>query len=459
MQKMQRKFGVFLPRTADDAQVGMLLADFEAADRMLEALIEGSKAWRDAWSDILNRQSAMLSEYLHIYSDIVTAEGAKDASHALTPRTTLERVNVLKSHYMELKTDMLAEVAMVDKRIIEPAKDAKVSVKQYKKVIKKREDRKLDYERYKSRTEAVEKKSNRSDRENTALAKHRIDLESATAVYQDADEQLRSTLPQMTTATYSILPHLLNAQIMIQNTLLAQLYTTLHNFSQDHGFQSPPPEVEEIIAIFEQDFTSLRLEAESSLKMLTHGKAVHQPMALGNEPKSYSGLAIRSKTTLAIEERRTVKPIRRPSGVGGGGETDSPPMLRIESKPSPGRLTPASTYAERNGSGYFDNNKQLAHRASSNSIATTISNHSIAAKKKPPPPPPPKRITSHQFEYVIALYDFDGQSAGDLSFREGDRIRIVKKTQNQEDWWEGEKGGIQGAFPANYCKKAPLAGR
>lgn len=124
----------------------------------------------------------MLSDYLSIYSHIVTAEGGEDTSHALTPQSTLERVNVLKSHYMELKTDMLAEIAMVDKRIIEPAKDAKASVKQYKKVIKKREDRKLDYERYKSRAEAVEKKSSRSDRENTALAKHKIDLESATAV-------------------------------------------------------------------------------------------------------------------------------------------------------------------------------------------------------------------------------------------------------------------------------------
>ncbi|QDS75126.1 hypothetical protein FKW77_007550 [Venturia effusa] len=441
-------------------QLGMLLADFEAADRMLEALIDGSKAWRDAWSDILNRQSAMVSDYLNLYSPIVTAEGGEDTSHAITPRGTLQRVTVLKSHYMELKTDMLAEVAMVDKRIIEPAKDAKASVKQYKKIIKKREERKLDYERYKSRTEAVEKKTSRTDRENTALAKHKIDLDAATVVYQDADEKLKATLPQMTAATYSILPHLLNAQIMIQNTLLAQLYTTLHNFSQDHGFQSPPPEVDEIIATFEQDFTSLRLEAESAFKMLTHGKAVHQPMALSNEAKSYSGLGIRSKTTNAIEERRTVKPIRRPSGVGAGAgeEPESPPMLRIESKPSPGRLTPASTYSEKNGSTYFDNNKQLAHRASSNSLATTISNHSIAAKKKPPPPPP-KRIASHQFEYVIALYDFDGQSAGDLSFKEGDRIRVVKKTQNQEDWWEGEKGGIQGAFPANYCKKAPLVGR
>lgn len=211
--------------------------------------------------------------------------------------------------------------------------------------------------------------------------------------------------------------------------------------------------MEDIIAIFEQDFTSLRLEAESSFKMLTHGKAAHQPMTLGNEPKSYTGLAIRSKTTHAIEDRRTVKPIRRPSGVGQ--EPESPPALRIDSKPSPGRLTPASTYSDN---GYFDN-KQLVHRASTNSLSTTISNHSIAAKKKPPPPPPPKRLASHQFEYVIAMYDFDGQNPGDLSFKEGDRIRIVKKTPNQEDWWEGEKGGIQGAFPANYCKKAPLAGR
>jgi hypothetical protein len=126
----------------------------------------------------------MLAEYLSLYSPIVTAEGGEDSGHAPTPRSTLERVNVLKSHYMELKTDMLAEVAMVDKRIIEPAKDAKASVKQYKKVIKKREDRKLDYERYKSRAEAVEKKSKRSDRENVALAKHKIDLESAITVHQ-----------------------------------------------------------------------------------------------------------------------------------------------------------------------------------------------------------------------------------------------------------------------------------
>ena len=78
------------------------------------------------------------------------------------------------------------------------------------------------------------------------------------------------------------------------------------------------------------------------------------------------------------------------------------------------------------------------------------------AKKRPPPPPPPKRIASAQqpAEYVVALYTFPGQGAGDLAFNEGDRIKIVKKTNTDQDWWVGELNGKKGNFPANYCKKA-----
>lgn len=112
---------------------------------------------------------------------MVTGSG-EGANYSDTPQDLLERVGVLRANYLELKTDMLEEVAMVDKRIIEPAKDARLSLKQYKKVIKKREDRKLDYERYKHRVEGVEKKQKRTDRENAALAKHNIDLSDATVV-------------------------------------------------------------------------------------------------------------------------------------------------------------------------------------------------------------------------------------------------------------------------------------
>ena len=35
MQSMQRRFGKFLPRSADESQVAVLLKDFDEADKML----------------------------------------------------------------------------------------------------------------------------------------------------------------------------------------------------------------------------------------------------------------------------------------------------------------------------------------------------------------------------------------------------------------------------------------
>lgn len=35
MQRVQRKFGTFLPRTANDADIAAMLREFEEADQML----------------------------------------------------------------------------------------------------------------------------------------------------------------------------------------------------------------------------------------------------------------------------------------------------------------------------------------------------------------------------------------------------------------------------------------
>ena len=93
---------------------------------------------------------------------------------------------------------------------------------------------------------------------------------------------------------------------------------------------------------------------------------------------------------------------------------------------------------------YFSRDRQPSGTSSSSMKAA------IAGKKKPPPPPP--RLPSNQAQWVTALYDFVGQGNGDLTFREGDRIRIVKKTERTDEWWEGELRGQQGSFPANYVK-------
>lgn len=48
----------------------------------------------------------------------------------------------------------------------------------------------------------------------------------------------------------------------------------------------------------------------------------------------------------------------------------------------------------------------------------------------------------------MALFDYVGLE-GDLTFNEGDVIKITKK---ETDWWEGVLRGDCGFFPANYVK-------
>jgi len=83
-------------------------------------------------------------------------------------------------------------------------------------------------------------------------------------------------------------------------------------------------------------------------------------------------------------------------------------------------------------------------------------NVAAAGTKRAPPPPPalkpkpkPPVPAAH---YVVALYDFEAQADGDLSFNTGDRIEIVEKTENTEDWWTGRLNGAQGVFPGNYVQ-------
>ncbi|KAI4197798.1 MAG: hypothetical protein LQ350_005703 [Teloschistes chrysophthalmus] len=141
MQSVQRRFGKV--RTADESQVAVLLKDFEDADKMLSRIIEASKAWRDAWSDILTVQQRLAYGFQDIYSPIVESNETYEGRGANeTPKPILMRTVKLQKAYADLKTDLLEEINGVDTRIIRPAMDARDHIQPLKKVIKKRMDKK-----------------------------------------------------------------------------------------------------------------------------------------------------------------------------------------------------------------------------------------------------------------------------------------------------------------------------
>jgi len=216
----------------------------------------------------------------------------------------------------------------------------------------------------------------------------------------------------------------------------------------------------DVIATWEAAYGPVRRQVES-ITVIARGKGLHQPLGLDSDSRKNSA--------------QSNQPRRTPSGLIPGASNGSQPRaLRIPSttslkqQPSPSEPSPAPSMGRRPdylAPTDFTTATILGGAAVDRSLSSPSPGTSPGAqqardyfgngqiKKKPPPPPPPKRIPSTKpEEWVVALYSFAGQGQGDLSFREGDRIKIVKKTGTDQDWWVGELNGVQGSFPANYCK-------
>ncbi|KAK4180098.1 hypothetical protein QBC36DRAFT_178493 [Triangularia setosa] len=82
-----------------------------------------------------------------------------------------------------------------------------------------------------------------------------------------------------------------------------------------------------------------------------------------------------------------------------------------------------------------------------------------AGEKKTPPgrPAAPKpnyagKEAMLKKNEAIALFTFEAVEPGDLGFKKGDVITVLKKTDNATDWWTGMIGTNHGIFPSNYVK-------
>ncbi|KAL5007322.1 hypothetical protein ScPMuIL_016128 [Solemya velum] len=53
---------------------------------------------------------------------------------------------------------------------------------------------------------------------------------------------------------------------------------------------------------------------------------------------------------------------------------------------------------------------------------------------------------------AVAIHPYAAQMPCDLSFKSGDEIIVLTKTDTEDDWWEGHCNGKTGIFPANYAR-------
>ncbi|CAI4061102.1 hypothetical protein SKDZ_06G0890 [Saccharomyces kudriavzevii ZP591] len=88
----------------------------------------------------------------------------------------------------------------------------------------------------------------------------------------------------------------------------------------------------------------------------------------------------------------------------------------------------------------------LSNRFSKSKISSTSTPQTSQGRFTAPTSP------STSSPKAVALYTFAGEESGDLPFRKGDVITILKKSDSQNDWWTGRVNGREGIFPANYVE-------
>lgn len=151
----------------------------------------------------------------------------------------------------------------------------------------------------------------------------------------------------------------------------------------------------------------------------------------------------RSATPLAGIAQNSLAPSQRSDlvRIRSAGSSDSrQPEERFLGAVSPSAIRAAERSLSMGASDYQNSRPAVSRSptaASVSSYKTTVSDtgslSSIAGKKKPPPPPPPKKKALGKGEtWVRALFPFGGQDDGDLVFKEGDKIKVLKKTESTD---------------------------
>ncbi|KAF2742805.1 DUF500-domain-containing protein [Sporormia fimetaria CBS 119925] len=126
-------------------------------------------------------------------------------------------------------------------------------------------------------------------------------------------------------------------------------------------------------------------------------------------------------------------------------------------------------YDRQPGSGSGGLNRSYSTRANPNETFDRLDNRARSSTfndsysysdrdSKPARPTAPKPLfgaakkASLAHDQAVAKFTFEADQPGDLGFKKGEVITILKRTDNPTDWWTGRIGDREGIFPSNYVE-------
>lgn len=384
---------------------------FQELETETKKLHDESKKYFDAINGMMTHQIEFSQAIAEIYKPI--------SGRVLDPDSIISEGNPegirACEEYEEIVKDLLAtlqpELEMIETRVIRPADELLEVIKIIRKTATKRQHKQLDYDRHRATLKKLQDKKDKSLKDEKAMYKAENDVEQSTQEFNYFNDLLKDELPKLFALEREFIRPLFQSFYYMQ----LNVFYTLHEKMQgcDIGYFNLQLDIEEGYEAKRGDVKEAA-EALSIVKFKTTG-AKRPPGRLGPPGGRLALEGAKPSPTKAITAGRSSM------------QEDRPPP------PYSSQLSP--------------NGETSIVRA-----ASTGSNWGAAAKAKPPPPKPkPSRFSgAPALETATALYDYEAQAEGDLSFTTGDTIEIVTRTSNENEWWIGKINGKQGQFPGMF---------
>ncbi|KAF9295595.1 hypothetical protein BGZ88_001828 [Linnemannia elongata] len=476
--------------TRDD-EFAELNGKFTSCERITANLLQEVMKYRDNITSMLNYQAEFAIVLAEIYDpNLSMPSGDVTPRRAPTAPESIQAVDNFQAVMRETRDTLLPEVDNLELTVVRPLQEMQNNMKLIRKTLTKREHKLVDYDRYRLSLKKLTDKKERTLSDEKQIYKLESQLEVATADYEGLNGLLREELPGFFYYNTKLMEPIFNSfyflQLRIYNIMLERITplanSGYYNLTMDvlQGYearkQDTAPTVESVENITRKSVTA-SYASKYGRPSYEEGAEEHQgvPAQAPNAHRGYSPSAptpgvkpwqagVASAGAKPWQTGGSAAP-KAPQATGlkpwqtGAAESSAPPPA-YNAAPTP--PAPASA-AEQSGSQYTGPSNVNIHltpsisgsiAATAAAAATSHAMNSFNTAKKGPPPPIPKRIGgSGGAKMAVALYDYDAQQAGDLSFRKDDRIEIVDKSNNPNEWWTGKLNGKQGVFPGTYVQE------
>ncbi|KAJ2005796.1 BAR adaptor protein Hob1 [Coemansia thaxteri] len=500
LQSKIRKGGVTVDPEFDDLRVRFV--DLEQATKDL--FVQAAK-FRDSIRGMLLYQASYLEQVLAMYRPISTdPEGvSQPVGDYVDEGASAELLQVAEEFHRRvqgIKQKVDPQLGALETSVVEPVQEMLTLMKNVHKVIQKRDHKLIDYDRHRATVEKYEAKEGTDGQrrlgEEKSYQKTTAQYQESLRMYNYFNNALKEDLTQMLELRQAFIDPIFIKFFRIQHSLYSDLFREFSEAAQRcPAFDLTTP----VVAAWEQKQGRVRQHLDS-IDLYGQGVMIVAPLpleevnrgmmdtikgtfrkkdkpaapAVFGSPGMSSSASFRSNSSSIPPAPASGAPVAAASGPYGNYQSSlpshqQPPPPSADVKASPyGHYD--SSFPQQPSTGYppaqqQQQQQQQPLQEKAQGYPPSSGAYGLNTNQLPPAytsPQPEKAPVAGpsaragpgagaaKTTFVVALYDYAALTDGDLSFKEGDRIELVERTESKDDWWTGRLNGVSGVFPGTY---------